>query len=178
MGIGLAALMVMLAGLELQQNANVNARFDDLSASVNARFDDLQEDIRALRALIVDVLHRPTLPTDQVVVEVVERVPRRRANTPSVAGPVSAIARGGAAAAAVIWFRDLAWLRSVRLAPNRPAPSDVVEKGTTCPRETGITCFMPGFCLSWCHPGDRASAPASSAGLHLVGWRLPPGLTS
>ena len=65
-GIGIATLMVMLAGLQLQQNANVNTRIDDLSASVNARiddlntrFDDLEEDIRALRALIIDALHRP-----------------------------------------------------------------------------------------------------------------------
>ena len=72
-GIGIATLMVMLAGLQLQQNANVNtriddlnARFDDLSANVNARFDDLnarfddlEEDIRELRALIIDALHRP-----------------------------------------------------------------------------------------------------------------------
>ena len=57
-GIGLATLVLMLAGLMIQQNAalnarisdvnarigdvnaNVNARFDDFNASVNARFDD------------------------------------------------------------------------------------------------------------------------------------------
>ena len=51
-GIGLATLLLMLAGLMIQQNANVNARIDD----VNARIDDLQEDIRELRALIIDAI--------------------------------------------------------------------------------------------------------------------------
>jgi len=80
-GIGLATLLLMLAGLMIQRNANVNARFDDLNArfddvnarfddvnanvnariddvnaNVNTRFDDLQEDIRELRALIVDAI--------------------------------------------------------------------------------------------------------------------------
>ena len=62
-GIGLATLLLMLAGLLIQQNANVNARFDDVNANVNARFgdvnarfDDLQEDIRELRALIIDAI--------------------------------------------------------------------------------------------------------------------------
>jgi len=69
-GIGLATLLLMLAGLMIQQNANLNARFDDLNArlddlnarfddlnaNVNARFDDLQEDIRELRALIIDAI--------------------------------------------------------------------------------------------------------------------------
>ncbi|MYD85201.1 MAG: hypothetical protein F4Y14_02890 [Acidobacteria bacterium] len=40
-GVGLATLLLMLAGLMIQQNANVNARFDDVNANVNARFDDL-----------------------------------------------------------------------------------------------------------------------------------------
>ena len=44
-GIGLATLLLMLAGLLIQQNANVNARIDDL-----------QEDIRELRALIIDAI--------------------------------------------------------------------------------------------------------------------------
>ena len=55
----------MLAGLIIQQNANVNARIDDVNANVNARIDDvnariddLQEDIRELRALIVDAIKR------------------------------------------------------------------------------------------------------------------------
>ena len=80
-GIGLATLLLMLAGLTIQQNANVNARIDDANAriddananvnarfddanariddanaNVNARFDDLQEDIRELRALIIDAI--------------------------------------------------------------------------------------------------------------------------
>ena len=64
--IGLATLVLMLAGLAIQQNANVNARIDDLSASVNARIDDvnariddLQEDVRELRALIIAAIERP-----------------------------------------------------------------------------------------------------------------------
>ena len=61
-GIGLATLLLMLAGLIIQQNANVNARIDDVNAridDVNARIDDLQEDIRELRALIIDAIKRP-----------------------------------------------------------------------------------------------------------------------
>ena len=65
-GIGLATLLLMLAGLIIQQNANVNARIDDVNANVNARIDDvnariddLQEDIRELRALIIDAIKRP-----------------------------------------------------------------------------------------------------------------------
>ncbi len=61
----------MLAGLLIQQNANVNARFDDVNANLNARFDDLnfrfddlREDSRELRALIIDASRAPTLPTD------------------------------------------------------------------------------------------------------------------
>ena len=69
-GIGLATLLLMLAGLMIQQNANVNARIDDVNANVNARIDDvnariddLQEDIRELRALIIDAIKR-TDPAD------------------------------------------------------------------------------------------------------------------
>ena len=73
-GIGLATLLLMLAGLLIQQNANVNARIDDVNANVNARIDDvnanvnariddLQEDIRELRALIIDAIKR-TDPAD------------------------------------------------------------------------------------------------------------------
>ena len=80
-GIGLATLLLMLAGLMVQQNAavntriddvnanvnariddltaNVNARIDDVNANVNARIDDLREDIRELRALIIDAIKRP-----------------------------------------------------------------------------------------------------------------------
>ena len=62
-GVGLATLLLMLAGLMIQQNANVNARIDDVNTNVNARIDDvnariddLQEDIRELRALIIDAI--------------------------------------------------------------------------------------------------------------------------
>ena len=69
-GVGLATLLLMLAGLMIQQNANVNNRIDDVNAriddvnanvnaridDVNARIDDLQEDIRELRALIIDAI--------------------------------------------------------------------------------------------------------------------------
>ena len=69
-GVGLATLLLMLIGLVVQQNANVNARVDDVVANVNARFsdlnarvDDLQEDIRELRALVIEALKR-TEPAD------------------------------------------------------------------------------------------------------------------
>ena len=62
-GVGLATLLLMLAGLMIQQNANVNARIDDVNTNVNARIDDvnariddLQEDICELRALIIDAI--------------------------------------------------------------------------------------------------------------------------
>lgn len=73
-GIGLATLLLMLAGLLIQQNANVNARIDDVNANVNARIDDvnrriddvvvnvnarlddIQDDIRELRALVTEAL--------------------------------------------------------------------------------------------------------------------------
>ena len=71
-GISLATLMLMLAGLIVQQNANTNARIDDVNTSLNARFDDmnarfddmnarfddLQEDVRELRALLIDTIKR------------------------------------------------------------------------------------------------------------------------
>ena len=64
----------MLAGLMIQQNANVDARLDDVNANVNARIDDvnrriddvvvnvnarlddIQDDIRELRALVTEAL--------------------------------------------------------------------------------------------------------------------------
>ena len=76
-GIGLATLLLMLIGLMFQQNANVNARIDDVNANVNARFDDvnrriddIQDDFRELRAevraeirelqrLVTEALQRP-----------------------------------------------------------------------------------------------------------------------
>ena len=44
-GIGLATLLLMLIALVFQQNANLNARIDD----VHRRIDDIQADIRELR---------------------------------------------------------------------------------------------------------------------------------
>ena len=62
-GVGLATLLLMLAGLMIQQNSNINARIDDVNTNVNARIDDvnariddLQEDIRELRALLIDAI--------------------------------------------------------------------------------------------------------------------------
>jgi outer membrane murein-binding lipoprotein Lpp len=46
-GIGLATLLLMLAGLIIQQNANVNARIDDVNANVNARIDDVNANVNA-----------------------------------------------------------------------------------------------------------------------------------
>ena len=40
-GIGLATLLLMLAGLMIQQNAALNARIDDVNTNVNARIDDV-----------------------------------------------------------------------------------------------------------------------------------------
>ena len=93
-GISLATLMLMLAGLMIQQHASLNARIDELNASLNARIDDvntslnariddvntslnariddmnariddmnariddLQEDVRELRALLIDTIKR------------------------------------------------------------------------------------------------------------------------
>ena len=39
-------------------NAQLNARIDDMNARFEARFDDVQEDIRELRALVVDFIKR------------------------------------------------------------------------------------------------------------------------
>ena len=66
-GIGIAALLLTLIGLMFQQNANVNARIDDVNANVNRRIDDLrgemnrrldslQADIREIRVLVTDAL--------------------------------------------------------------------------------------------------------------------------
>ena len=57
----------MLVGLMFQQNANVNARIDDVNANVNHRIDDLrgemnqrldslQADIREIRAMVAEAL--------------------------------------------------------------------------------------------------------------------------
>ena len=37
-------------------NANVNARIDELRHEVNARIDELGEDVRELRAIVIDAL--------------------------------------------------------------------------------------------------------------------------
>ena len=44
-GIGLATLLLMLAGLMVQQNAAVNTRIDDVNANVNARIDDVNANV-------------------------------------------------------------------------------------------------------------------------------------
>ena len=49
-GIGLATLLLMLAGLMIQQNANLNARIDDINANVNARIDDVNTRIDDVKA--------------------------------------------------------------------------------------------------------------------------------
>ena len=36
--------------------AQLNTRIDDMGAQLNARIDDVQEDIRELRALVIDAL--------------------------------------------------------------------------------------------------------------------------
>ena len=46
-GIGLATLLLMLAGLMIQQNASVNARIDDVNAHVSARIDDANASVNA-----------------------------------------------------------------------------------------------------------------------------------
>ena len=85
--IGIAALLLTLIGLVLQQNAavnariddvntnvnarindvnaSVNARIDDLNASMNARFDDLRSEMnRRLDSLQADVRELRVLLTD------------------------------------------------------------------------------------------------------------------
>ena len=46
-GIGIAALLLTLIGLVLQQNAAVNARIDDVNANVNARINDVNASVNA-----------------------------------------------------------------------------------------------------------------------------------
>ena len=60
-GIGLATLLLVLIGLMFQQNANVNARIDDvqssirdLRADVQADIQDLRADIRELREIVIN----------------------------------------------------------------------------------------------------------------------------
>ncbi|MCY4635798.1 MAG: hypothetical protein OXG04_15055 [Acidobacteria bacterium] len=69
--LGVGAIVVTLAVGTCSTNArfnDVNARFDDVDArfddvdarfdDVNARLDDVQEDIRELRALVIEALKR------------------------------------------------------------------------------------------------------------------------
>lgn len=62
--LGVGAIVVTLAVGTCSTNArfnDVNARFSDVNArfdDVNARLDDVQEDIRELRALVIDALKR------------------------------------------------------------------------------------------------------------------------
>ena len=59
----IATLLLALAGLVIQQNASVNQRIDDMRGEMNRRIDDLQEEIRELRALVIDAL-KPPDPVD------------------------------------------------------------------------------------------------------------------
>ncbi len=71
-GVGLATLLLALASLFNARiddvnsslnariddlNSNLNARIDDVNANLNTRIDDLQEDIRELRALLIQALN-------------------------------------------------------------------------------------------------------------------------
>ena len=49
-GIGLATLLLVLIGLLFQQNANVNARIDDVRSTIRDLRADVQADIQNLRA--------------------------------------------------------------------------------------------------------------------------------
>ena len=49
-GIGLATLLLVLIGLMFQQNANVNARIDDVQSTIRDLRAVVQADIQALRA--------------------------------------------------------------------------------------------------------------------------------
>ena len=60
-GIGIAILLLVLIGLMFQQNANVNARIDDvqstirdLRADVQADIQDLRADIREFREIVIN----------------------------------------------------------------------------------------------------------------------------
>ena len=48
-GIGLATLLLVLIGLVFQQNANVNARINDVQANIRDLRTDVQANIRDLR---------------------------------------------------------------------------------------------------------------------------------
>ena len=60
-GIGLATLLQVLIGLMFQQNANVNARIDDVQSTIRdlrsdvpADIQDLRADIRELREIVIN----------------------------------------------------------------------------------------------------------------------------
>lgn len=61
--LSVAALCVTLVGTSCSTNARIddlnmslNARIDDLSASVDARFEAVHEEIRELRALVIEAI--------------------------------------------------------------------------------------------------------------------------
>ena len=61
--LSVAALCVTLVGTSCSTNARIddlnmslNARIDDLSASVDARFEAVREEIRELRALVIEAI--------------------------------------------------------------------------------------------------------------------------
>ena len=57
--LSVAALCVTIIGTSCSTNAridDVHARIDDVNANVNARIDGLSEDIRELRAIVIDAV--------------------------------------------------------------------------------------------------------------------------
>ena len=64
--LSVAALCVTIIGTSCSTNArigdvnarinDVSARIDDVNTNVNARIDELREDIRELRALVIDAI--------------------------------------------------------------------------------------------------------------------------
>ena len=69
-GIGIATLLLVLIGLMFQQNANVNARIDDVQSTirdlrtdVQADIQDLRADIRELREIVINA-PKGTNPAD------------------------------------------------------------------------------------------------------------------
>ena len=57
--LSVAALCATIIGTSCSTNArigDVNARIDDVHANVNARIDGLSEDIRELRAIMIDAI--------------------------------------------------------------------------------------------------------------------------
>ena len=57
--LSVAALCVTIIGTSCSTNAridDVHARIDDVHANVNARIDGLSEDIRELRAIVIEAV--------------------------------------------------------------------------------------------------------------------------